>query len=148
MLELSSLSLDTLSLTPRDMGSGVFPSRSVEVCRVVVELSCQVAVEFLLSWPASSASAAVLNCVKARSGRQGEGVKDVSRRFRSPRPTLFHRLGYRAPPIHMLQRLRHNGLPGTELQIHYQPSLSSDTPTPRSCRAHFEKNLSRRRCNT
>ena len=76
MLELSSLSLDTLSLTPRDMGSGVFPSRSVEVCRVVVELSCQVAVEFLLSWPASSASAAVLNCVKARSGRQGEGVKD------------------------------------------------------------------------
>ena len=74
MLELSSLSLDTLSLTPRDMGSGVFPipSRSVEVCRVVVELSCQVAVEFLLSWPASSASAAVLNCVKARSGRQGE----------------------------------------------------------------------------
>ena len=76
-LELSSLSLGTLSLTPRDMGSGVFPSRSVEVCRVVVELSCQVAVEFLLSWPASSASAAVLNCVKARSGRQGEGVKDV-----------------------------------------------------------------------
>ena len=80
MLELSSLSLDTLSLTPRDMGSGVFPSRSVEVCRVVVELSCQVAVEFLLSWPASSASAAVLNCVKARSGRQGEGVKVVDNR--------------------------------------------------------------------
>lgn len=60
----------------------------------------------------------------------------------------FTGLGYRAPPIHMLQRLRHNGLPGTELQIHYQPSLSSDTPTPRSCRAHFEKNLIRRRCNT
>ena len=49
MLELSSLSLDTLSLTPRDMGSGVFPSRSVEVCRVgcraILSSSCRVPVE-------------------------------------------------------------------------------------------------------
>ena len=33
-------------MTPRHMGSGGFVWRSVEVCRVAVELSCRVAVEY------------------------------------------------------------------------------------------------------
>ena len=43
--------------TPRHMQSGGFLSRSVENCRVAVELSCRVTVEYLSSFLSSSIEA-------------------------------------------------------------------------------------------